>query len=154
MPSFVERFKPRLDRLRTKIPTGIGVRSVTLTVRSTLFEGDLMTGGQTVVTDTVIGGPAGARYKVREVSAKEVVASGGKFQHGSLRVGPITPPYPGGAFTRDELLPPTEKGGDVLYGVTDSSGRTQWCELQGSDTLHDLHWYLVLNPTGTTPDAP
>lgn len=152
--NFVERFKPRLDRIRTNIPSNIGVRSATLTVRTTQLIGDAMTGGSVVTQDKAITGPDGGRYKVNELSTKDVVSSGGLFQSGSLRVGPITPPYPGGAWTKTDLLPASVANQEVYYGVTDQTGITQWCSMASSDTVNDLHWYIVLNPTGTAPNAP
>lgn len=152
--SFVSGFKPTLDAIRTGIPSTYGLRGVSLTVRTIHFEGDYLTGGQEVVTDKVIGSPTGDRYKVRVVSTKDVVASGGIYQQGSIRVGPITPPYPGGGFTAADLIPPSAPGQTVLYGLTDSAGQMQWCQMASSDTMNDLHWYIVLNPTGTTPDGP
>jgi hypothetical protein len=152
--AFADRFRPKLDKIRTRIPTKYGVRSVTLTVRTTRFVGDFLTGGTPVTADKAITSPAGDRYKVRVMSTKDVVASGGLYQSGAIKVGPITPPYPGGGWTKDDLIPPTTDGGEVLYGLTEASGQTQWCQMASNDTLHDLHWYLVLNPTGTTPPAP
>lgn len=154
MATFADRFKPRLDRLRTRIPSDKGIRTVTLTVRTQQLIGNLMTGGQLVTTDKAITGPNGARYKVKDLSTREIMASGGQYQAGSIRVGPITPPYPGGAWTRVDLLPASTPKLSVLYGITDSSGQTQWCQMAEFDGLNDLHWSIILNPTGTSPEDP
>lgn len=151
--SFVDRFRPRLDRIRTNIPSRIGVRSATLVVRTTQFLGDFLTGGESVSEDKTIAGPNGGRYKVRIVSTKDVVASGGLFQQGAMRVGPITPPYPGGPWTKDDLIPPSHAGREVIYGITDQTGQTQWCKMASNDTVHDLHWFIILNPLGVDPPA-
>lgn len=151
MPTFRDAFLPTLDALRSGIPTAFGVRTVTLTVRVNTWSGARVNAGTVTKVDTVIAGASG-RYKVRELTVKDVVASGGKYQEGQLRVGPITPPYAGGPFTADDLIPPkiAGQGREVYYGVTAETGPTQWCSLVGSDTLHDLHWFLTLKATGTT----
>ncbi len=143
-----------IDEIRASIPTDIGVRSVTLIVRTIAFTGDFLTGGTAASTDKAITNPSGSRYKVRVVSTKDIVASGGKYQQGALRVGPITPPYPGGGFTKNDLIPASAANLEVHYGITDQTGQTQWCTMASNDTVHDLHWYLILNPAGTTPPAP
>lgn len=152
--SFVSSFKPTLDALRTNIPSTYGIRSATLTVRTVRFEGDYLTGGQSVMTDTAITGPTGGRYRVKDVSTKDVVASGGQFQHGAIRVGPITPPHPGGAWTAEDLIPSSASQQSVIYIVTDQTGRAIECQMASADTMNDLHWYIVLNPTGTTSEGP
>lgn len=149
MPTFREAFAPTLDAIRTGIPTAFGLRTVTLTVRVKLWSGPQVRSGVATTTDTDIAGASG-RYKVRELTVKDVVVSGGKYQEGQLRVGPITPPYPGGPFTAADLIPPKPagQGQEVYYGLTTDAGQTQWCSMVGADTLHALHWYVTLKPTG------
>lgn len=150
MPSFREAFAPTLDAIRTGIPTAFGIRTVSLTVRVKTWSGAAVGKGTKTVTDTLITGPAGNRYKIREVNAKDVVLSGGLYQSGQYKVGPITPPYAGGPFTAADLIPPkTSSPREVYYGVTDSTGITQWCSMMGADTMNALRWFLYLKPTGS-----
>jgi hypothetical protein len=150
MATFRDAMLPTLDKLRTGIPTGFGIRLVSLTVRVKTWSGTRVGSGTPTVTDTLIAG-SGGRYKVRELTVKDVVASGGKYQEGQLRVGPITPPYPGGPFTAAQLIPPKPSGQaqEVYYGIAAETGETQWCSMAGADTLNALHWYVTLKPTGT-----
>jgi hypothetical protein len=150
MPSFREVFAPTLDAIRSGVPTAFGLRTVTLTVRLKTWSQNGVTKGTKTVVDTPIVGPGGNRYKVREVTSKDVVLSGGRYQAGTYKVGPITPPYAGGTYTAADLIPPkvAGQGREVYYGVTDASGVTQWCSMEGSDTMHDLHWFLFLKPSG------
>lgn len=154
MATFAERFKPTLDRIRSRIPTTTGIRSAQLTVRVLRRSGSMLDGSATIAEDKVIASRAGDRYKMRELSSKEIVAGGDLFENGSIRVGPITPPYAGSAFTKEDLFPPSSAGQEVFYGVTDSAGFTKWCTLASKDTLNDLHWFLVLNPTSAEPESP
>jgi hypothetical protein len=139
-----------LDALRTQYPTDYGLRTVTLTVRVRDWSGAAVGRGVETVTDTVIAGPGGNRYKIREVTSKDILASGGKYQAGQYKVGPITPPYAGGPYTAAQLIPPQVAGTprEVYYAVTDATGVTQWCSMAGSDTMHALHWFLILKPEG------
>jgi hypothetical protein len=142
-----------LDSIRTSYPNDYALRPVTLTVRVKTWSGTSVGPPGTATTDdTVIAGPAGNRYKLRAVTEKDIVASGGKYQAGQYRVGPITPPYAGGPITADDIIPPkiAGLGREVYYGVTDATGITQWCSMVGAETMHALHWYLVLKPTGIT----
>lgn len=149
--SFVSDILPDLDAIRSGVPSDIGVRSATIIVRKTLMTGSMIDDPTVSTTDTPIVSSTGDRYKVRDLSTKDVVSSGGLYQSGALRVGPITPPFPGSGFAQADLIPPAVAGQDVLYGVTDQTGVTLWCQLASADTVNDLHWYLVLNPTGSLP---
>lgn len=152
MTTFRDSFLPKLDKIRAGIPSKIGIRLVSLTVRTKDWSGARVGQGTKTVTDTVIGGPMGTRYKISVVSTKDVVASGGRYQAGQYKIGPITPPYPGGPFTVDQLIPPKLSGQarEVYYAISDDVDGTQWCSSAGSDTLNALHWYLYLKLEGVT----
>ncbi len=151
---FKTAFTPTLDAIRSKIPTSFGIRSATLTVRTTLMSGSMIDNPSVASTDTIIRSSTGDRYKIRVLSTKDIVASGGLYQSGDFRMGPITPPFPGSGFTKDDLIPPSVAGQDVLYGITDQTGQTQWCQMVSNDTAHDLHWYIILRATGSVPSTP
>jgi len=141
-----------LDAIRTQYPNDYALRTVALTVRVKTWSGTKVgPPGIATTVDTVIAGTAGNLYKIRAVTQKDIVASGGKYQAGQYRVGPITPPFAGGPITADDIIPPkiAGQGREVYYGVTDATGTTQWCSMVGAETMHALHWYLVLKPTGT-----
>ena len=141
-----------LDALRTQYPNDYALRLVELKVRVKTWSGSGAAKGSKTTVDTVIAGPSGNRYKIKEVTAKDVIASGGKYQAGQFKVGPITPPYAGGPYTANDIIPPTVagQGREVYYGVTDATGVTQWCSMVGADTMNALHWFLYLKPEGLT----
>lgn len=150
MPSFRDAWLPKLDKIRAGIPSKFGIRQVELKVRVKTWSGGAVGKGGKTVTDTIIGGPGGTRYKIQSVTTKDILLSGGLYQAGQYKIGPITPPYPGGTYTADDIVPPTLPGQtrEVYYGVTDATGTTQWCSMVGADTLNALHWYLFLKPEG------
>src|SRR4051812_8934762 len=116
--SFASSFKPKLDRIRSRIPSSFGIRSISITVRVVTTEGSLLTTGYSTVVDTPIRSISGDRYKVKDVSPRDVVSSGGQYQTGAMRVGPTPPPFSGGGFTKADLIPPSGQGREVFYGVT------------------------------------
>lgn len=149
MATFREAFAPTLDAIRTGIPSAFGIRTVELKVRVKDWSGSAVGKGTKTVTDTVIAGPGGNRYKIKEVTSKDVLASGGKYQAGQFKVGPITPPYAGGPVAATDIIPAKPSNPrEVYYGVTDATGVTQWCSMVGADTMNALHWFIYLAPTG------
>lgn len=153
--SFAARILPRLDRIRSGVPSGLGLRSSTLTVRTIYWTGDRVGDGDQAVSDRVITSSTGQPYKVRTLTTRDVVLSGGAFQAGQIRIGPMTPAFTGGPYTFADLDPPV--GGlvpgpvaEVQYLVGDPSGVVQACAKASLDTSHPLHWYLLLNPTGAS----
>lgn len=150
MATFRDSFLPKLDKIRAGVPSKFGIRMVELKVRTKDWTTKNVGSGSKTITDTIIGGPGATRYKIAVVTTRDVIASGGLYQAGQYKVGPITPPYPGGPFTADQLIPPKLPGQnrEIYYGVTDATGITQWCSSVGSDTLNALHWYLYLKPEG------
>ncbi len=147
MATFAEGLRKQIDKLRG-IPGEMGLRQVALVVRTVVWPGKLGEGTPTR-TDKAITTSGGRSYKVADVSTKDIIASGGKYQAGQLKVGPLTPAYSGGSWTLAELQPP--KGStatEVYYGVTDATGVTQWCRAVELNSFNSLHWYLVLEATG------
>jgi hypothetical protein len=92
---------------------------------------------------------------VREVSTREVASSGGRFETGDLRVGPITPAYPGpppGGYTTAQVAPevtPDQKGVEVIYLVTGSDAGEYSRISLNSDFA--LHYTLTLRRSNRTP---
>lgn len=149
--SFLTNILPSLDRIRAGVPGALGLRPFALTVRVRTWSGARPGVGTKADTDTAITNDAGYSYKVTEVTSKDVMLSAGKYTAGMYKVGPLTPPHAGGAVTFAKLDPAvTGAATEVLYKLTDPSGSV-WCRKVGVETMHPLHWYLILESTGQTP---
>jgi hypothetical protein len=93
-------------------PAGLDIQTVTVTiVRRTWSGGRRGAGTATVAVLTALP----AHTKVREISQKLVASTGGRFELGDLRVGPITPSFTGGGFTPAELAPVGTQGQEIVY---------------------------------------
>lgn len=101
--------------------------------------------------ETVISSLELTPCPVTQVSSRVVAASGGTYQMGDIRVGPITPRFPGGGFTAEQVDPrltfspaPTERRA-VIYRL--SGQVTGDYALVSLDNFDPVDWYLVLRST-------
>lgn len=95
---------------------------------------DIYTTSVTIRTRTWTGGRIGAdggkvdddllltpRPRVREIAQREITGSGGRYQAGDVRVGPITPAHPnnpGAGYTQEQLAPvltTQQRGVEIIY---------------------------------------
>jgi hypothetical protein len=97
---------------------------------------------------------------VAQVSTNRIAQSGGIYEVGDLRVGPITPSYPSplpgvaaGGLTPQQIAPKvTTPGVEVFYVVTGAHGGEY--TLIRAETAHPLHYFLNIRRRLTTPYAP
>jgi len=90
------------------------------------------------------------RPRVREVSQQEIASSGGRYEAGDVRIGPITPEYPGGGYSPERLAPAiTTNGVEVLYVLSGAiAGEYKRVALH-TDRVHS--YFLVVRRTRSTP---
>lgn len=134
------------DRVRA-IPARLDERPTTVTIRTRTWAGGLPgREGATTHVDVVLT----PTPKVREISQREIVNSGGRYQAGDLRVGPITPAYTGGGYTEAQLAPVvTSDAVEVVYVLAGYiSGEYARVDLS-QDRSHS--WFLTLTRTRRTP---
>lgn len=145
MGDFRDELLADVDSIRAEIagPTGLDVQmhQVQIVVKRWVGERPGSAGGFTkTITDL------GRRYNVREVSTREVNASGGKYQVGDVKVGPITPEFPGGGFAPSELAPePDDARDEILYLLTGPHGGTY--SRRALESFRAFSYYLVLTRT-------
>lgn len=89
------------------------MRDTNVVLRQRVWTGGHRGEGTPVDTDTTIT-PA---PHVRELSTREISQSGGRFEVGDIRMGPITPKYAGGGYTKEELSPTSTVNGTEYYYV-------------------------------------
>jgi hypothetical protein len=92
------------------------------------------------------------RYRVRQISSKEIASSGGLYNEGDMRIGPITPPYTsggGGGFTAEQLRPAGATNKEIFVILTG--------DMTGEYTIKDFNsdrpfsWFLIIGRRETTP---
>jgi hypothetical protein len=149
---------PVADAIRG-LPYILGMRLYTVQVQIVTWSGTRFgLGTKTIGTLQPIKVAAGsAQLTVRQVTQKDIIASGGLYQDLDLIVGPITPPYVGSSKDDDQISifdpavtmsTPTQ----VFFFVTGpgySSGA--WFKKAATDVSKPLHYTFVIRKTAETP---
>jgi hypothetical protein len=134
------------NRVRA-IPESLDERTTLVTIRTRTWVGGRRAaeGGYADV-DLVLA----PRPKVREVDQRDIDGSAGQYVTGDVRVGPITPSFPGGGYTKEQLAPTIVTNGvETSYllsgGIDGDYARIDLT----TDRSHS--WFLVLRRKRTTP---
>lgn len=119
MPTLRESLMPVVDNLRA-LPQTLGFRTMEVRIRRRVWPGAIGddSGGPPVDTDLVLS----PWPRVKEVTGKDVAASGGTYRTGDLNIGPITPAYSvsgkSGGYTDAQLRPvSTDDHTQIIYVV-------------------------------------
>jgi hypothetical protein len=138
---------PVVDDLRGLAgPDGFDVRTSQLTIRTRSWSG----GKRGIGPKTDSDFPLPQKYKIRELTMREVAGSGGHFEMEDVRVGPITPlDVDGGGYTIEQLAPDGRTGIETIYVISgDLSGEYTRIDF---DRTKPFSWYLTLRRRRTTP---
>lgn len=138
MTTLRDRLNAVAERVRG-VPVALGERPTTVTIRTRTWAGRIGSDYGYVDTDVVLS-PA---PKVREVALRELSGSGGRYEAGDVRVGPITPSHPAGGYAESVLAPAvTTSGVETIYVLAGNiSGEFARIDLT-TDRSHS--WFLVL----------
>ncbi|HEY1697981.1 MAG TPA: hypothetical protein VGG39_37735 [Polyangiaceae bacterium] len=153
------RMLPVFDRLRGLTgpsrfdirPTSLGVVTRRWTSGAVGVEPD--DGTQPAYADTRLDLPA--VYKVRQVSTREIASSGGRYETGDVKVGPITPSYTNadgslGGVSEAQLKPAVaDAATEILYELVGAHAGDY--SLLGLITTSPFGWWVVLGRRQTTP---
>ena len=147
MPLVTNRFLAALDRIRG-ITGRLGLHVFTVTERTITDTAERpgLAGGTVVRTDVVITVGNGQPPKVEQVNTQDVFRSGGKYQSGDYRIGPLTPSYGTGGLIESNADPvPSTASLTVMYNIAGPGMPTGglWCSLI-SEEESSMHVYLVV----------
>ncbi len=143
-------FRDSMNRLAAnvrRVPVRLDERPTTVTIRTRTWAGGRRRadGGSTDVDVVLTPTP-----KVREVTTRDIAASAGRYVLGDVKVGPITPTFPGGGYTQAQLAPPTTDSGVEIIYVLEGNENGEYTRVTlTSDRSHS--WFLVLRRRRTTP---
>lgn len=136
-----------------KIPQrDFDLRQYEVVLRTVTWTGRRVGDGTATSADTVLTmDGAGTRMKLRQVTSREIVASGGKYEEGDFKIGPFTPAFPGGGRAPDFVLPaqsasPTE----VRVRVTGPGMAGVWCSIIDTQTTKNFSYTFTLRRTNQT----
>ena len=151
---------PALDQIRA-IAGVMGLRPYVVKRRQRIWSGERPGVGSFVDSDITLTntmtGPGGAivsPVRVKRLSSKDVIASGGLYTDHDYRVGPMTPLYAGGGFGPDDVDPPTSASAtEIMWWMSgpDIVDGGSWFK-KVSEEGTALHYYVTLRQTGETHD--
>lgn len=129
-------------------------RTVKLTIKKRAWSGG--EAGAGTLTDTVLT-DLPQEIRISSLSEREIAGSGGRYETGDVKVGPITPSYSNvggysGGFTPAQLDPaPTTAttGTAIIYALTGTM--TGEYRLLSLDTIGAVSYRMVLRRLRTTP---
>lgn len=159
---------PALDAIRG-IGGLLGLRVFQVKVRKRVWTGGRpgAPGTSKVDTDTVLVNQAAdgslQNVRVRQLTRREVIASGGQYAARDLKVGPITPSFlagilPAGGFNDGTIDPaPTASATEMIWILSSVPDGTAGipaggiiCDKRGEEATA-LHYYVILRATGRQP---
>jgi hypothetical protein len=134
-------------------PGGYDYRTIKIDIVRRVWSGG-EAGAGTITSTTLLNLPQ--CIKVTHVSEREIAGSGGRYETGDLKVGPITPSYTVGALTGgytpaqlDPAAAGVSTGTEIVYVLTGA--------VVGDYRLYALHteravsYYMVLRRLRSTP---
>lgn len=144
--TFRDRLNAIADRVR-RTPVALDERPTTVRIRTRTWAGGRRgSDGPTTDTDVTLT----PTPKVREVNQRDIAASAGRYILGDVKVGPITPTYPGGGYTMEQLAPTITEGGIEIIYVLAGGVEGEYARVDlATDRTHS--WFLTLRRRRTTP---
>lgn len=144
-----------VDELRG-LPDEFGLCDWTVTIRVRTWSGSRpgVDNSSSTDTDTTFWVDGGThRPRVVQVTQRDIIASGGVLQEQDIKVGPVTPPYPGGGvdittFDPNNVLGPAE----ILFKVIGPgmAAGGSWFRKVAQDVSSPLAYFFTLRRTGET----
>jgi hypothetical protein len=149
---------PVFDRLRAKTgPSGFDIRPTSLAIVTRRW-----TSGVVGVTpdDATLAAYVDTRrqlpavYKVRQLTTREIASSGGRYEAGDVRLGPITPAYTNvngsqGGVSESQLKPDGDDATEILYEL--GGAHAGEYALIALVSTAPFSWWLVLGRRQSTP---
>jgi hypothetical protein len=89
--------------------------------------------------------------RVRQVTSKDIVASGGLLTQSSLKLGPFTPKYPGGGLDNPDFDPPVSSKPQEVFFLVKGLGMGRdgrWFKRFNDQSIQNYSSWLFLESTG------
>jgi hypothetical protein len=147
---------PAVDIIRG-VPAALGMRLHTVQVVSRSWSGARIGLGTKTDTTTGVKIDLGIyQTKVRQVTERDIVASGGLYSSMDLKVGPITPPYAGSAADNDAISvfdPPVGTNTEVFFNIQGPGMPTggAWFKKVSQDVSRPFRYEFIVRKTAEVP---
>lgn len=141
---------PALDVVRGVGGT-MGLRPYSVTIRVRTWSGPIIGNGTKTDVDSALTVSNGTQPPmVRQLSGRDVIASGGVFTDQDYEVGPLTPPYPGSVDNSALAISHPDTSGNVelffkLVGPEIPGGA--WFRRVGQKSTSALGYSVILRKT-------
>jgi hypothetical protein len=152
MASFREKLLQRVDKIRQIPQKAFDLRQNTIDMVVRAWSGGSAGVGTLAERRTRLYVGGSCNIRVREITSKDIVASGGLLTLTSVKVGPFTPDYPGGGLPREAYDPPAQ-GAEVLFlikGHGMGADGTWFKRVNDHSTANFTTW-LYLDSDGVMP---
>lgn len=157
MATLRDTLLPALDQIRA-IPAILGLRPHIVSITVRVWTGQQPGDGTYTPTATREKLDLGSyNVKVRNVTQREVIASGGLYVDQDLVVGPITPPYSGSALDNDNIstFDPVVGGSptEVFFNIQGPGygANGDWFQKIAQRVDQPFRYMFWLRKTGETP---
>lgn len=128
-------------------PSVFDIRTTSVTIRTRIYPGGRRS-SQSAFIDSDFVLPQ--IYKVQQMKTHEISSSGGKYEIGDVKVGPITPRGDSLGFTEAQLQPkPSNDGVDIIY-VLDGQHAGDYSRVELQSTK-PFSYFLILRRRVTRP---
>lgn len=127
--------------------TGVDIYTTSVTIRTKTWTSGRRGAEGPVTTSDVVLTP---RPKVREIKQREIADSGGRYESGDVKIGPVTPSNAVGGYTPSQLTPRATASG-IEYVYVLSGGITGEYKLVELVSDRALSYYLVVRRSRITP---
>ncbi len=152
--SFRDDILPDVDSIRG-IPGELGLRrfAVSVLVRTHSGARPGISGGTWTDVTTPLKVAGGTQNpKVTQVTSKDVVASGGLYQVGDFRIGPLTTEWAGGGTPFATLSPATTSTAREVFFVITGPGLPTGgvtCQRVSDETMKNFHVNVIVRAMAT-----
>lgn len=151
MTGIRDDFRELADEIRTiSGPTVFDIRASQLVIRQRTWASGFR-GGDGGFTDVDL--PITQIYHFRQLTTREIAGSGGRYEMGDLKIGPITPTFSSmttGGFSEAQLKPTVGTNGvENIFLITGQhAGEYDIIELQSTKAFS---FFVVIRRRRTTP---
>lgn len=158
-PLVDDDFLAAIDEIRGIPDEAIGVRPISVTVRVVQWDGGRVGLGNPTVTDSpLLVGNGQWDPHVTQISARDALASGGKYTNQDVRVGPMTPAYAAtlgvssGGVASSTIDPPVQSASAEVYFKLAGDGYqgAQWFTRIGDELVSSTKYFLILRKAGVS----
>lgn len=149
--SFREKLLARVDKIRKLPHSKFDMRQNTVDIVIRQWSGEVAGQGTHSDRTTRLYINGSYNIRVREVTSKDVIASGGQLTEQHLKVGPFTPRFASGGLANEAFDPPTGPRPQEILFIIKGLGMGKdgrWFKRVNDHSIQNYSSWLYLEATG------